>query len=284
MERGRTEEPPSVFQASRKVRRRARLLFLAFPVASALIPAYLLTAALSRPAEEVQGPEQGDVRPGIEKVAEMEEAARKEKKSVTSSPSPAESCDDLRVLVDKKHALPGTYVPRDLVSLNALGVPTVGDAPAMLRREAAGQLKRLVNAAYRDGEELFIASAYRSYADQRRTFAHFTGIYGKDARIVSAPPGRSQHQLGTAVDFTSAAADYRLLPSFKHTSASAWLEKNAPDYGFALSFPSGGESETGHQFEPWHYRYVGLENTRRLKDEGLSLQAFLIREGVMPRC
>ena len=68
------------------------------------------------------------------------------------------------------------------------------------------------------------------------------------------------------------------------TSASSWLLENAPQHGFVLAYPSGREAETGYQWEPWHYRYVGLRNARRLEESGLSLQEFLARENVLPRC
>ncbi len=208
----------------------------------------------------------------------------KEEEKVPPAPAPEKSCDDLRVLVDRNHALPPYYAPRDLVSLRAYEVPVLRGGSPLLRREAARHLRDLVRAATADGEELVVASAYRSYAEQQATYAEFSSIYGEGAGSVSAPPGQSQHQLGTAVDFTNAAADYRLWWPFGDTSASAWLVENAPDYGFVLAYPSGKEDQTGYQYEPWHYRYIGTQNAARMKESGLSLQAFLIREGVVPRC
>jgi D-alanyl-D-alanine carboxypeptidase len=96
-------------------------------------------------------------------------------------------------------------------------------------------------------------------------------------------PGHSQHQLGTAIDFTNEAIDYVLGWPFADTSAGRWLLEHAHEYGFVQAYPKGGEAETGYQWEPWHYRYIGVENARRLQTSGLSLQAFLLREGVLPR-
>jgi D-alanyl-D-alanine carboxypeptidase len=59
---------------------------------------------------------------------------------------------------------------------------------------------------------------------------------------------------------------------------------HAREYGFVLAYPSGKEAQTGYQWEPWHFRYVGVENAERLAESGLSLQEFLWREGVLPRC
>lgn len=253
----------------------------------------ILPAATGEPIKPVNEVEKAEKPPAPEKATEKKppaEAVEKKppeeakEEQAPPPPAPEESCDDLRVLVDRNHALPPYYAPRDLVSLRAYGVPVLRGGSPLLRREAARHLRDLVRAATADGEELVVASAYRSYAEQRATYAEFAAIYGEGAGSVSAPPGQSQHQLGTAVDFTNAAADYRLWWPFGDTSASAWLVENAPDYGFVLAYPSGKEDETGYQYEPWHYRYIGAENAARMKESGLSLQAFLTREGVVPRC
>lgn len=199
-------------------------------------------------------------------------------------PAPEESCDDLRVLVDRTHPLPHDYYPKDLVPLWAYVVPTLGGAEMLLRREAAEHLGRMVEDAAADGEELMVASAYRSYVDQRISYARLASIYGSEAGTMSATPGHSQHQLGTAVDFTNAEAGYEVWRPFGDTSASYWLREHAREYGFVLAYPSGRETETGYQWEPWHYRYIGPENAERLDESGLSLQQFLARENVLPRC
>jgi zinc D-Ala-D-Ala carboxypeptidase len=193
------------------------------------------------------------------------------------------TCGYRLVLVDRPHALPQDYVPKDLVPLPNSSVPTVGGRDLMLRQEAAKHLKDLVAAAAADGEELVVASAFRSYLDQRYTHERLKSIYGSEANEMSASPGHSQHQLGTAVDFTNSVAAYQVQPVFGQTSAAWWLQKHATQYGFVLSYPPG-KDETGYQFEPWHYRYIGVENAGRLQKSGLTLQEFLVREGVLPDC
>jgi len=191
------------------------------------------------------------------------------------------TCGYRLVLVDLSHALPQDYAPKDLVPLPASGVPTVGGRDLMLRREAAEHLKDLVAAA--DDEELVVASAFRSYLDQSYTHERLKSIYGSEADAMSASPGHSQHQLGTAVDFTNSVAAYQVQPIFGQTSAAWWLQNHATQYGFVLSYPPG-KDETGYEFEPWHYRYIGVENARRLQRSGLILQEFLVHKGVLPHC
>lgn len=202
----------------------------------------------------------------------------------SSSPSQKGSCDDLKVLVDRSHPLSPGYVPGDLVSLWAYEIPTLGGGEMLLRREAAEQLSSLVSDAAANGEELVVASAYRSYEDQRASHARLMSVYGADADRMSATPGHSQHQLGTAVDFTNAAAGYQLWVPFAQTSAYQWLEDHAWGYGFVLAYPRGKEEQTGYKWEPWHYRYVGVEDAKRLEKSDLSLQEFLEREGAMSHC
>ena len=198
--------------------------------------------------------------------------------------APEESCSNLRVLVDRSHSLPPTYVPDDLVPLRAYGVPTLGSDVLRLRHDAAEHLGRLVEAAATDGEELVVASAYRSYEEQQSSHKRLASVYGAGAGGMSAAPGHSQHQLGTAVDFTNAAVSYQVWLPFGKTTAYRWLQHHAQEHGFVLAYPRGKEEETGYQWEPWHYRYVGVEIAQRLEKSSLSLQEFLEREGVVPRC
>jgi D-alanyl-D-alanine carboxypeptidase len=200
-----------------------------------------------------------------------------------SSPLSARgTCDDLGVIVDRSHSLPSDYVPKDLVPLQDYGIPALGSE--MLRREAAEHLGRLVEGAAADAQQLVVASAYRSYEEQQLSHESLRSVFGTDADGMSAAPGHSQHQLGTAVDFTNAAAGYEVWMPFARTSAYWWLERHAWEYGFVLAYPRGKGEQTGYHWEPWHYRYVGVEDAKRLERSDLSLQEYLEREGTTPHC
>jgi zinc D-Ala-D-Ala carboxypeptidase len=203
----------------------------------------------------------------------------KTKKTISSS---ANTCDDLGVLVDRSHSLPPDYTPKDLVPLREYGISTLGSE--VLRREAAEHLGRLVQDAEVDAEKLAVASAYRSYEEQQRSYQSLTGVLGADTGRLSATPGHSQHQLGTAVDFTNAAVRYKLVETFARTSAYRWLEHHAWEYGFVLAYPRGEEERTGYRWEPWHYRYVGVRDAQRIEDSGQSMQELLERVGTTPHC
>ena len=279
-------------------RRRDRWLLVALAVACAFglgyaflaieqgrIPMVTRSAAPSETPSPPQALDPGGPSAEDNELASSQSPQEEENHATPSRrPAAEESCDDLRVLVDRSHRLPREYAPEDLVSLQSHGVPTLGSAEMLLRREAAERLKSLVADAAADGEELVVASAYRSYADQRVSYRRLRSIYGSEADLMSARPGHSQHQLGTAVDFTNAAAGYEIWDYFGDTSAYWWLKNHAREHGFVLSYPRSKEAETGYQWEPWHYRYVGAKNAERLQESGLSLQEFLVRQGVLPQC
>ena len=238
---------------------------------------------LSTPAAEWSWPSNSatKVTPAREDGASKGQETKEQTQKPTGS---ATACDDVSVLVDRSHSLSPDYVPKDLVPLQDYGVPTLGSGVLRLRREAAENLRHLVDGATADGEELVVASAYRSYEEQLLIHERLMSVFGADADGMSAAPGHSQHQLGTAVDFTNAAAGYQIWMPFAQTSAYWWLEHHAWEYGFVLAYPRGKEEQTGYQWEPWHYRYVGMEDAKRLEKSDLSLQEFLEHEVALSHC
>jgi LAS superfamily LD-carboxypeptidase LdcB len=188
--------------------------------------------------------------------------------------------DNLLVLVNKHIRLPSSYEPKDLVGLE--GKITVANSGLKLRREAADALAKMAKAAKAQGISLGVLSAYRSYWQQQNTFNYWVGKSGlQEAETFSARPGHSQHQLGTAVDFADGPTGQDLDQNFGATTKGTWLVDNAPRFGFVLSYPKGKEAITGYIYEPWHYRYIGVENTAKMIQAGLILEEFLQKFGVV---
>jgi zinc D-Ala-D-Ala carboxypeptidase len=186
----------------------------------------------------------------------------------------------LYVLVDKERALPGDFTPDGLATIPAEWHAD-GFGGLQLRGVAIDALRPMVAAAATDGVALRIRSAYRSYAEQERTFAYWVSVLGEvQARRESAEPGHSEHQLGVTADFASPENGWELLESFAVTSAGEWLAEHSYEYGFALSYPRDGEEITGYIFEPWHYRYIGIPAATAWHESGLTLIEYL--EGLQP--
>jgi zinc D-Ala-D-Ala carboxypeptidase len=162
-----------------------------------------------------------------------------------------------RVLVDKSNGLSADFVPEELVSLESFAGPLVVNREGMLlERRAAEALAEMAEAAAEEGITLDVSSAYRSYDYQTGLFdRHVAQLGVEEASRVSARPGHSQHQLGTAVDFGS------ITLAFGETEAGKWLAREAWRFGFSLSYPAGAEEITGYSYEPWHFRYIGTDGT-----------------------
>lgn len=126
-------------------------------------------------------------------------------------------------------------------------------------------LKGLLETAKAGGITLFVKSAYRSFDEQKSVKSSYSIIYGKgNANQFSADQGYSEHQLGTTVDLITTGLNGNLA-GFEKTQAYIWMQNNAYKYGFILSYP---ENNTYYIFEPWHWRYVGVDLATRLKNEG----------------
>jgi LAS superfamily LD-carboxypeptidase LdcB len=125
-------------------------------------------------------------------------------------------------------------------------------------------LEDLLDEAHDDDIDLLVASSYRSFADQATLKGEYVTTYGSGANTFSAEQGYSEHELGTTIDFSTKALAGG-LDGFDATPAYAWLTKNAYKYGFILSYPKGN---VFYQYEPWHWRYVGVDLARKLHNGG----------------
>lgn len=183
--------------------------------------------------------------------------------------------DMLLAHINKIYALPSWYVPSGLVSLSG-EVKTIG--PEVLRKTVLPYLKDLFTTAEKAcGCKLAVLSTYRSYQTQVAVYNYWVNQVGQYyADLGSARPGHSEHQLGTAVDFTSSTVSYQLTRDFGFTCEGNWLENNAHKYGFVLSYPKGKDGITGYIWEPWHFRYVGKVVAREVYTRGMILEEYLL--------
>lgn len=176
--------------------------------------------------------------------------------------------------MSKAYSLPADYVPPDLVELTDAAVTRVG---LKLRQVAYEPLKRMLADAKVQGLAIVVASPYRSYDEQAATFTAISRGPGGEAHAsrYSARAGHSEHQLGTAIDFTTPAVGNDLVETFENTPEGRWLRDNAHRYGFVMSYPEGKEPVTGYAYEPWHFRYVGESVAADVRRRGVTLVEYL---------
>jgi len=168
------------------------------------------------------------------------------------------------MIVNHDFSLPTTYAP---------GVSSQAQAAVAAMR----------NSASRQGVNFWVTSDFRSYDNQRRIWDARVAREGEYAASnIVARPGHSEHQSGLAFDFT---VDGSLPFTFGDTRAGIWLAENAHYYGFILRYPRyenapANEPRYRHPitqiiFEPWHYRYVGVEEAMSIFESGVTLEEYL---------
>jgi LAS superfamily LD-carboxypeptidase LdcB len=137
-------------------------------------------------------------------------------------------------------------------------------------------LQSMLARAKLDGVELFVKSAYRSFDEQQLVKAQHVTAYGSGtANAFSADQGYSEHQLGTTVDLVTSGINGQLTDAFDKTPAYQWLLQNAYRYGFILSYPKGNAF---YEYEPWHWRFVGVKLAQELRNRNLGFYALDQRE------
>ncbi len=162
----------------------------------------------------------------------------------------------------KIYFLNENYVPANLATITPMYLFNP-NKPAQFHAGAWSKLVSLMTSAYSVGINLKIDSAYRSFGTQSSLKANYKLTYGTGANKFSADQGYSEHQLGTAVDFISASST-TLSINFASSTAGMWLSTNAYKYGLILSYP---KNNAYYQYEPWHWRYVGVALATLLHNE-----------------
>lgn len=126
-----------------------------------------------------------------------------------------------------------------------------------VKPEVATAFQQMVIDASNIGLDIRATSGYRSYADQAATYLYWFNNQGYEtAESHSAYPGYSEHQTGLAVDVSTPGCT---LECFATTPSYAWMIENAHRYGFIERYPEEETDVTGYNYEPWHWRYVGVE-------------------------
>lgn len=171
------------------------------------------------------------------------------------------------VLVNKDHPLDPEAVPKDIVTLfenqDLMYGYVVLDNTIRLSRSVAENFRNMIEAAGEDGVNRFmISSGYRDEDEQEQ-------LYREKGSDYALPPGYSEHNLGLSMDIGSTQQSIDRSPEGK------WLKEHAWAHGFILRYPQDKTEVTGIQYEPWHFRYVGLPHSMIMKERNLTLEEYL---------
>ena len=235
----------------------------------AVVPSASAASAISMPAQSIAD----------STVSSAENtAAPANALGLTADDARAMLADPLMVLVNHTSKMPDDYT---------FDTKECGSATAVnktLQTVACDAFLSMQKAAAADGVTVWMQSGYRSVKYQTSLYERKTKYYldkGYDnatakekAAAVVNPPGYSEHNCGLAADLNS-PEHTGLDEGFEKTAAFRWLCEHAGDYGFILRYPKDAEDKTEIIYEPWHWRYVGVENARKISASGLCFEDYI---------
>ena len=235
----------------------------------AVVPSASAASAISMPAQSIAD----------STVSSAENtAAPANALGLTADEARAMLADPLMVLVNHTSKMPDDYT---------FDTKECGSATAVnktLQTVACDSFLSMQKAAAADGVTVWMQSGYRSVKYQTSLYERKTKYYldkGYDnatakekAAAVVNPPGYSEHNCGLAADLNS-PEHTGLDEGFEKTAAFRWLCEHAGDYGFILRYPKDAEDKTEIIYEPWHWRYVGVENAAKINASGLCFEDYI---------
>lgn len=183
--------------------------------------------------------------------------------------------DDWRlVLINKQHPIPEDYEFTLGIIKGSMKCDEriIGDLIAMFQAAKADGINLEVCSPYRDmsRQEMLFGKKIKLYMDKGMSYME---AYSYASQTVTVP-GASEHQIGLAIDITSDT--YKTLTvGFADTKAGKWLAEHSCEYGFIVRYPLGKEYITGIEYEPWHFRYVGVDAAMAITEQGLCLEEFI---------
>ena len=201
--------------------------------------------------------------------ANIKEEENRKEKDIDSTTSDWEL-----LLVNKNHKVPEGYV---------VELEEVEDGHQVDKR-IVESLKQMLADARKEGLSPLICSSYRTNDKQQKLYNNKVreyerwGCSSEEAKEFAsywvAIPGTGEHETGLAVDIVS--KDYQILDEKQEqTDVQRWLIDNSYKYGFALRYPTDKKDITMINYEPWHYRYVGVNNATYMKEHDMCLEEYI---------
>ncbi len=203
-----------------------------------------------------------------------EEANIKEEENKKEKDIDSNTFDWELLLVNKKHKIPENYS----MELEELELTHRAD------KRIVEPLKQMLADARKEGLSPIICSSYRTNDKQKQLYNSKTMEYRREGYSLEdaeemasywvAIPGTGEHETGLAVDIVS--ENYQMLDEGQEkTQEQKWLIDNSYKYGFALRYPTDKKEITMINYEPWHYRYVGIENATYMKEHDMCLEEYI---------
>ncbi|MFS0635279.1 D-alanyl-D-alanine carboxypeptidase family protein [Mesobacillus foraminis] len=169
---------------------------------------------------------------------------------------------DGMIIVNKRYSLPPSYHPGE-------------------SKEARAAFNRMAADAGKKKLKIQVISGFRSYTYQKNLYNRYVKNYGeKEASRFSAKPGHSEHQTGLTFDIGGTSQTHWLKQSFDKTAEGKYLAANAHCFGFIMRYPKGKEAVTGYMYEPWHFRYVGVERATKIYNSQKTLEEYYSFTGI----
>ena len=174
------------------------------------------------------------------------------------------------VLVNYENALPNDF-EIELANI---------DKTRKFDSRAIEKLKKMMQ-AMKDNNitNVWVQSSYRSIEHQQNLFDKQVNTYISQGKTKEEAekltlrtinkPGTSEHNLGLAVDFNYVNNEFESTDAFK------WLQENAENYGFILRYKKEKEDITKVEYEPWHWRYIGVENAKKMNELNMCLEEYI---------
>jgi D-alanyl-D-alanine carboxypeptidase len=255
--------------------RRRRTIVIVSAIAAAVILAIVVTLVVLSPKDARPMPTPSASRTPTPSSTPTPSVTPTPTPTPTPKPPPtvdpgAASIDDPSsywVVVNKQRPLnPVDYYPPDLRA------PQVPYGAYDQRADVATAVEQMFAAFLAEtGQEMESISGFRSYDSQVGTYQGWVNSLGQEqADLVSARPGYSEHQTGLAIDIGSVPAVCSLEECFSGTTQAQWGAANAYRFGFILRYPADKTAVTGYAYEPWHFRFVGVDLATDMHDKGIT--------------
>lgn len=172
------------------------------------------------------------------------------------------------ILVNKDNAIGEDFAPPEIAELDDNACP--------VDSRIAEALTSFAEAARAEGLPVYLSSGYRPYSEQQYLYQVKIGQVGsaEEAAKIVTPPGTSEHQTGLCCDITDIYRNPKTT-DLENTETFQWLLAHCQEYGFILRYPEDKQDITQVMYEPWHFRYVGVEAATYIMENNLCLEEFV---------